>query len=102
MTTLTLLGVGCQHQAAGAVKRKGHVGIQVAISRVAGRFIAAARPRRKWENDAGNQTVTPLRLCWPSTLADVVEAVKDAERLNLNVRGVGSGHSWSDAAISRT
>jgi L-gulono-1,4-lactone dehydrogenase len=58
------------------------------------------KTRKKWKNHAGNQTVTPLRLCWPSTLADVVEAVKDAERLNLNVRGVGSGHSWSDAAIS--
>lgn len=58
------------------------------------------KTRRKWENDARNQQVHPLRLYKPSTLADLVAIVQEAERLRVKVRAVGSGHSSSDAALS--
>ena len=55
--------------------------------------------RATWRNHTGNQAVEPLRICWPETLADLVELVSEAGRLETTVRAVGSGHSWSDVAL---
>jgi L-gulono-1,4-lactone dehydrogenase len=55
--------------------------------------------RRTWRNHTGNQAVEPLWLCWPETLDDLVFLAREAERLECDVRAVGSGHSWSDVAL---
>lgn len=57
--------------------------------------------RRKWRNHTGNQGIDPLRIIRPTTLGELLEIVKEAERDSCTVRAVGSGHSWSDVALTR-
>ncbi|MBV9423497.1 MAG: FAD-binding protein [Solirubrobacterales bacterium] len=57
--------------------------------------------RREWRNHTGNQGIDPLRVLKPTTLQEVVQIVRDAERDGCTVRAVGSGHSWSDVALTR-
>jgi hypothetical protein len=57
--------------------------------------------RRKWRNDTGNQGIDPLQIVRPTTLEEVVGIIHDAEREGVTVRAVGSGHSWSDVALTR-
>ena len=54
----------------------------------------------RWRNCIGNQEVSPFRLLRPTTLAEIVDIVKRAESENRKVRAVGSGHSFSDIAIT--
>ena len=56
--------------------------------------------RRKWNNHTGNQGVDPLRIYTPTTLEEVSEIVRRAGRDHCTVRAVGSGHSWSDVALT--
>lgn len=56
--------------------------------------------RQKWENCIGNQTASPVRLLRPTTLEEIVEIVRTAESENRKVRAVGSGHSFSDIAVT--
>jgi len=56
--------------------------------------------RRRWRNDTGNQGIDPLRIVTPTSLEDMVEVVREAETVGTQVRAVGSGHSWSDVALS--
>ena len=56
--------------------------------------------RRAWRNDTGNQRIYPLREVTPTSLRELREVVRDAERDGLTVRAVGSGHSWSDVALT--
>jgi len=56
--------------------------------------------RKAWRNDTGNQSVYPLRELTPTTLEELCHAVREAERDHCTVRAVGSGHSWSDVALS--
>jgi FAD/FMN-containing dehydrogenase len=55
--------------------------------------------RKMWRNDTGNQHVYPLRELSPTTLEQLQECVREAERDGVCVRAVGSGHSWSDVAL---
>jgi hypothetical protein len=57
--------------------------------------------RREWRNHTGNQGIDPLRILKPTTLHEVIEIVQQAERDGCTVRAVGSGHSWSDVALTR-
>lgn len=57
--------------------------------------------RRAWRNHTGNQQVEPLRLLRPRTVEELTEIVREAEALGTHVRAVGSGHSWSDVALTR-
>ncbi len=57
--------------------------------------------RRTWRNHTGNQQVEPLRIDHPATLEEVVAIVQEAEARGVTVRAVGSGHSWSDVALTR-
>lgn len=56
--------------------------------------------RRAWRNHTGNQHIEPLRCERPAALGDLVAIVREAERDGVNVRAVGSGHSWSDVALT--
>src|SRR5262245_7548193 len=60
----------------------------------------AFQQRKRWRNHTGNQTIEPLRIYRPATLEDVREIVRTAERDGATVRAVGSGHSWSDVALT--
>jgi L-gulono-1,4-lactone dehydrogenase len=56
--------------------------------------------RTTWKNHLGNQRITPLRIYEPATIADVAQIVAEAEHHGVTARAVGSGHSWSDAALT--
>jgi FAD/FMN-containing dehydrogenase len=56
--------------------------------------------RRRWHNHTGNQAVDPVEIRRARTVDDLVEAVIDAGRRGLTARCVGSGHSWSDVALT--
>jgi hypothetical protein len=56
--------------------------------------------RRRWRNDTGNQRIYPLRQLTPSSLAELQQAVREAEAEGCPIRAVGSGHSWSDVALT--
>jgi L-gulono-1,4-lactone dehydrogenase len=56
--------------------------------------------RKRWRNHTGNQWVEPLRIYRPATLAELQEIVRTAEADKVTVRAVGSGHSWSDVALT--
>jgi L-gulono-1,4-lactone dehydrogenase len=60
---------------------------------------AAAKPRA-WRNWAGTATATPARWCRPRSEAEISTAVKDAASAGLQVRALGSGHSFTAAAAT--
>jgi len=61
---------------------------------------ARVRRRTRWRNHTGNQGVDPLQVAQPTTLEQLVALVRDAERNGTTIRAVGSGHSWSDVALT--
>jgi L-gulono-1,4-lactone dehydrogenase len=56
--------------------------------------------RETWENNLGNQSVDPLRVYEPESIDQVRTAVEEAARTGATARAVGSGHSWSDVALT--
>jgi FAD/FMN-containing dehydrogenase len=56
--------------------------------------------RKTWRNHLGNQRIDPLRIYEPRSIAEVQEIVRLARERGVNVRAVGSGHSWSDVALT--
>ena len=55
---------------------------------------------RPWRNWAGTEEVTPRRVLAPATSEEVAEAVRGAAAEDLPVRMVGSGHSFTGAAVA--
>ena len=58
------------------------------------------RLRTTWRNHTGNQGCDPLRIHRPGSIEELAELVRDAESLGVTIRAVGSGHSWSDVALT--
>ncbi|HEY1540459.1 MAG TPA: D-arabinono-1,4-lactone oxidase [Solirubrobacteraceae bacterium] len=56
--------------------------------------------RKTWRNHLGNQSIDPLRIYAPQTIDEVVAIVRAAEQAGVCARAVGSGHSWSDVALT--
>ena len=56
--------------------------------------------RTTWKNHLGNERIDPLRIYRPESIADVQAIVGIARETAVNVRAVGSGHSWSDVALT--
>ena len=56
--------------------------------------------RKTWKNHLGNQKIDPLRIYEPRSIAEVQEIVRTARERGVTVRAVGSGHSWSDVALT--
>ena len=64
-------------------------------------FTAATYTRpRTWRNWAGTATATPARWCQPRSEAEISAVVKDAASAGLQVRALGSGHSFTPAAAT--
>jgi FAD-linked oxidoreductase len=59
---------------------------------------SAARPT--WRNWAGNQQSSPRRVVTPRSADEVAAAVLEAARDGLTVRMVGTGHSFTGAALT--
>ena len=62
--------------------------------------MTASAAREEWSNSIGNQQAFPLRILRPTTLEQIIEIIQQAERENRKVRAVGSGHSFSDVALT--
>jgi hypothetical protein len=56
--------------------------------------------RKTWRNHLGNQSIDPLRIYEPRSIDEVVAIVRAAEAAGVTTRAVGSGHSWSDVALT--
>ena len=56
--------------------------------------------RTTWKNHLGNQSIDPLRIYEPESIEQVAVIVQEAEKEKVTVRAVGSGHSWSDVALT--
>ena len=54
----------------------------------------------QWRNWAGTATATPARWAQPRTEAEISAAVKGAAAAGLQVRALGSGHSFTSAAAT--
>jgi GMC oxidoreductase/FAD binding domain len=54
----------------------------------------------RWRNHTGNQTCRPRAVVAPSSLSELSELVRRAEREGTTVRAVGAGHAWSDVALT--
>ena len=63
--------------------------------------MAAFEVRQTWRNHLGNQQIDPLRIYAPASIEEVSTIVAAAEKDGVTVRAVGSGHSWSDVALTR-
>ncbi len=55
---------------------------------------------KQWTNWAGDQSCRPARIEAPSGRGDLMESVKRAVDDGLQVRAVGAGHSFTDAACT--
>ena len=53
-----------------------------------------------WQNWAGTATMDPARRYWPKAAGAISDAVKDAAAAGLTVRALGSGHSFTTAAVT--
>jgi L-gulono-1,4-lactone dehydrogenase len=53
-----------------------------------------------WQNWAGTATMDPARRYWPKAAGAISDAVKDAAAAGLTVRALGSGHSFTPAAVT--
>jgi len=53
-----------------------------------------------WRNWSGTETATPARVVSPRTTDEVAAAVKEAVSDGLGVKAVGSGHSFTGAAVA--
>jgi len=58
------------------------------------------RTRVTWSNVISKHEVEPFKYLIPESLRDIAAAVQDAEDCNHRIRAVGSGHSYSDVAIT--
>ena len=54
-----------------------------------------------WQNFAGTQYVQPQSLHTPSSAQELIDLVNTARNNNQRIRMTGSGHSYSDVAITR-
>ncbi len=56
--------------------------------------------RVTWSNKIKKYKVHPLKYLEPESYQDVVAAIREAEQTGARIRAVGSGHSYSDVAIT--
>ncbi|HEX8095336.1 D-arabinono-1,4-lactone oxidase [Jatrophihabitans sp.] len=54
-----------------------------------------------WHNWAGTYEVTPARMSYPTSAAEVAEEVLRAAQEELSVKAVGAGYSSNDIAVTR-
>lgn len=59
------------------------------------------RGRQTWLNCIGSPSSQPLKIFRPRTLTDLRSILQQAEETNCRVKAVGSGHSFTDVAVTR-
>jgi hypothetical protein len=61
----------------------------------------AKQGRKTWKNCIGNQVCHPVLIRQAKSLQDLENVVKEARERQLTVRAVGSGHAFSDVALTK-
>ncbi len=61
---------------------------------------SSSTERARWSNWAGNQVCAPTEIVHPSTEAELADAVARAAAAGRRVKVVGSGHSFTGAALT--
>jgi FAD-linked oxidoreductase len=61
---------------------------------------SAGAPTRSWTNWAGNQSARVRRVAAPASTREVAAVVRDAAANGLTVKPVGTGHSFTPAAVT--
>lgn len=56
--------------------------------------------RKSWSNYVQTQTAEPLAICAPGSSGAVASIVTEAGSRRLSAKAVGSGHAWSDVALT--
>jgi L-gulono-1,4-lactone dehydrogenase len=56
--------------------------------------------RESWSNYVETQKAQPLALCTPESADAVSSLVRETAAQRLTLKAVGSGHSWSDVALT--
>src|SRR5438105_14994980 len=56
--------------------------------------------RREWANYVHTQVANPFEICKPGSLDELKAVLRDAAQKAYPVRAVGSGHAWSDVALT--
>ena len=68
---------------------------------VQGLFGMPARTERvPWTNYVATQAAQPLKIARPASLDQMKSVLADAAAIGCPVRAVGSGHAWSDSALT--
>jgi len=60
-----------------------------------------SKQRYTWRNATGNVEVTPMQFFFPENENEIADIIKDAEKRGFRVRAVGSGHSFSEVAMTK-
>jgi FAD-linked oxidoreductase len=53
-----------------------------------------------WQNWAGTASADPVRRAWPRSTEEIANAITAAAKDGLTVRALGSGHSFTPAAVT--
>jgi FAD/FMN-containing dehydrogenase len=78
---------------------KGALSVGLASSGLGGCY-RPCPPFGQWNNAVGTQSATPALIMFPTSAAELVGIVGQAELAKKRVRMTGSGHSFSDIALS--
>jgi L-gulono-1,4-lactone dehydrogenase len=62
--------------------------------------LSSLHHKKTWKNCIDNQTCNPNSIQYPRSKDDLITAVNTAKKLNLHVRIVGSGHSFSNVCLT--
>jgi len=54
----------------------------------------------RWVNWSETQSCSPKQIAYPSTEKDLIDCVRSAIKSNMNIKVVGSGHSFVGAALT--
>jgi hypothetical protein len=73
------------------------------ITKHAPQLLAAApleTKRNRWANYVGTQVANPFQISQPASLDELKALLREGKDKGYPVRAVGSGHAWSDVALT--
>ena len=72
--------------------------VESTLARLLKRF--CLKKRIEWKNFCATQVAHPRKISYPQTQDDLKNILREAARLDCQVRAVGSAHAWSDVALT--
>src|SRR5204863_111709 len=75
-------------------------GVGGIVSSSLGGCYRSCPPFGQWNNSVGNESARPSLVMFPTSAGELVGIVAQAEAAKKRVRMTGSGHSFSDVALT--